>query len=438
MANWNSWMMRAVPGTAAFLLVFSFGCQAKRVAPATQPTAIDFTAPLPEGQMALQKISPGEYPDFSKALGRMNTADLKRAVNNSLAYLARRSSQKKYPYLDIDHARAVASLRAFSALLDSGVLSQSPAEFNQEIADTFEVYRSIGAPSPNGSGYTGKVLFTGYFTPTYDASLTRGGSYQWPIYKRPADLVSDESGDVAHKSMPDGTLAPYPDRKEVESGLLAGQELARVTSRWNAYVITVQGSARLRLPDGRILEVGYAGSNGREYVSPGQQMVADGVISRRDLSFETMRRYFAEHPEAMDKYLWLNPRTVFFANRPGGPFGSLNVPVTAFATIATDKAVYPPAMVAFLSVPIPAASAGMMPQGNGSASMENNYSGFMLDQDRGGAIRSAGRTDIYMGIGQSAEQVSGHQLDAGSLYYIAVKPGLMEKYSGRIASGGID
>jgi membrane-bound lytic murein transglycosylase A len=289
------------------------------------------------------------------------------------------------------------------------------------IADRFEVYQSIGAPDPQGSGYTGRVLFTGYFTPTYDASLAPGGAYQWPIYKRPADLVSDESGDTAYRKAADGSVTPYPTRQEIESGLLAGQELAWVTSRWNAYVITVQGSARLRLADGKIMEVGYAGSNGREYGSPGMKMVADGVIARNELSFETMRRYFQAHTEAMNQYLWLNQRTVFFSERPGGPFGALNVPVTSFATIATDKAVYPPAMVAFLSVPLPAAALQKLPAAGASIGSSSQLDAFMLDQDRGGAIRSAGRCDIYMGIGQSAEKMSGHQLNAGSLYYLAVK-----------------
>jgi membrane-bound lytic murein transglycosylase A len=396
-------------------------------APKPRPTAqqaIDFTQPLPDGQLALRKISPAEYPDFSKSLGRTNLANLRQSVQNSLAYLSRPSSQTKYPYLDITHDRAVASLQAMLALIDGGGFAQPAAQFNQMIADRFEVYQSIGAPRPDGSGYTNKVLFTGYFTPTYNASLTRGGEFQFPIYKRPADLVSDESGDTAYRKLPNGTTGPYPTRQEIESGLLAGQELAWVTSRWNAYVITVQGSARLRLPDGRIMEVGYAGNNGREYTSPGLRMVADGVIDRKDLSFETMRRYFDWHPDAMDRYLWLNQRTVFFTERPGGPFGALNVPVTAFATIATDKAVYPPAMPAFLSVPIPATAMQSLPAGSsaGTSMSGSSLDTFMLDQDRGGAIRSAGRCDIYMGIGQSAEQMSGHQLSAGALYYLAAKP----------------
>ena len=213
--------------------------------------------------------------------------------------------------------------------------------------------------------------------------------------------------------------SPYFTRQEIESGALAGNELVWLANRWNAYVITVQGSARLRLTDGRIMEVGYAGINGYPYppVSPGQQMIADGVIAKQDLSLETMRRYFDAHPESMDKYLWLNPRTVFFTEVHGGPYGSLNVPVTRLASIATDKDVYPPAMVAFLSVPIPAMDDAF--PGGAPMSSQREFAGFLLDQDRGGAIRSAGRCDIYMGIGDRAGQTAGHQLNPGALYYLA-------------------
>jgi membrane-bound lytic murein transglycosylase A len=137
-------------------------------------------------------------------------------------------------------------------------------------------------------------------------------------------------------------------------------------------------------------------------------MVADGIIAKEQRTLQGMGRYFAEHPEAMDRYLLLNPRTTFFAERPGGPFGKLNVPVTAFATLATDKQVYPRAMPAYV---VTAESRGRL----------------MLDQDAGGAIRSAGRADIYMGVGDAAEQMAGRQMSVGQLYYLAIKPAYVRK-----------
>jgi membrane-bound lytic murein transglycosylase A len=251
--------------------------------------------------------------------------------------------------------------------------------------------------------------------------MTRGGPYQWPLYKRPADLISDPlTGDVKGRRTPDGTIVPYYTRAQIEAGALAGQELCWLTSRWEAYVVTVQGSGRLRLPDGSIYEVGYAGHNGYDYVSVGQRMVTDGLIPADQVSLKTLGAYFDAHPQDMDKYLSTNPRTVFFEERPGGPWGSLNEPVTALATIATDKEqhdIYPRAMPAFLNVAL------TMPDGTPAPA-----NGFYLDQDTGGAIRAAGRCDIYMGIGQSAEDLAGRELNEGQLYYIAVKPEQVDQW----------
>jgi membrane-bound lytic murein transglycosylase A len=268
------------------------------------------------------------------------------------------------------------------------------------------VYQSIGAPDPNTGNYTGDVLFTGYFTPTYDASPVRTGAFQWPLYKRPADLVTDAEGEHANRKMPDGSLAPAYTREQIEQQhVLDGEEFVWLPDRFAAYIITVQGSARLRMPDGSVLEVGYNGNNGYPYVGIGKQMVVDGVITHDQLSLQGMKNYFARHPEAMDHYLPMNARTVFFTERKGGPFGSLNQPVTPFATVATDKTIFPRAMPVFVVAPLPT------PQGM------TNFRGLMFDQDTGGAIRAAGRCDIYMGLGDQA----GRELNVGQLYYLAVK-----------------
>jgi membrane-bound lytic murein transglycosylase A len=405
-------LLGAVTGT--------LGCQKKKPPAAKAVAALNFTQELPPGQMALEKIAPGQYPDF--AVSGDDLPRVRDAVRHSLTYIHSPSSRQHYPYLDITHERAVATLERLAALLD-GLSGQPPRgadgriDLNAAVRDEFEVYKSIGAPKPDNSGYSGQVLFTGYFTPIYEASLTRQGPYQWPLYKRPADLVGGQVGPdgnpaPAQRQTPAG-LVPYPTRQEIEQGgLLQGQELVWLTDRWQAYVITVQGSARLRLPDERVVEVGYAGTNGQPYVSPGRRMVDEGAIRKEDLSLKTMGQYFAAHPEAMDRYLWLNPRTTFFTFTSGGPFGSLGVPVTPLATIATDKSVYPRGMPAFLVVPIP----------NASGSGTHPFRGLMLDQDTGGAIRAAGRCDIYMGVGPAAEQLAGRQLETGELYYLAIKP----------------
>ncbi len=403
----------------ALAMMVSGAACAKKKPPAP---VIDFSRSLPPGQVALRKITPDQYPDFSPAFSNANLVAVDASIGHSLDYLSRASSRGYFPYLDIDHPRAVATLVKLREMVKrelSGART-SPSALNAEIAANFEVYKSVGAPDPAG-GYTERVLFTGYYTPILEASLTREGPYQYPLYKRPDDLASDPiTGQVFGRQMPDGSTQPYPDRAQIErSNLLAGQELVWLKDRFDAYIVHIQGSGKLRLPDGRIMDVGYAGNNGHAPVSVALELVKDGHISRDQLNLTTIRRFFRENPQMMDRYLPRNPRFVFFAESKGGPYGSLNVPVTPFASIATDKSVYPRAMPAFLSVPVPMGNAGMM----------TNFRGFMLDQDTGGAIRAPGRTDIYMGVGEQAERMAGYQLHEGELYYLAIKPDLVEQYT---------
>ena len=385
----------------------------------------DFNAPLPDGEVALRKLSPEEYPDFSKNM--TNPDDLMRSCDMSIKYLQAGSSQPYYPYLTISHDCAIASVNALKAIVANQKAHPDPVYLNGIICQMFDVYKSKGAPNPPDEkpGYTEKVLFTGYFTPIYDASLTREGAYQYPLYKKPVDLVVDAATNEPRGRQTSAGLVPYYTRQQIEStNVLAGQELCYVKSRWEAYVITIQGSAKLKLPDGQAMEIGWDGYNGYDYVSPGEAMVADGVIKKDQHSSRGIKDYFQQNPGAMDKYLWKNNRYVFFKQTSGGPYGSLGVPVTPHASIAVDKKhdpkrnIYPRAMPAFLAVPIPVNETGVT----------TDYRGFMLDQDTGGAIRAAGRCDIYMGIGEQAEKVAGQQLHEGELYYIALKEKYIAQY----------
>ena len=368
------------------LVALLAGCQAK----APPPPAVDYAKPLPPHTLALRKLTPAEYPDFAPAATAVNRDGVLAAIDHSLTYLARPGSAAAFPYGEISHDRAVDTLRELKRLL--GGVTDGPT-FDMAVRARFEVYQSLGGTGPDGQP-TGQVLFTGYCTPIYPAARERGGRYQFPIYKLPPDP------------------GQYARRQIEHDGVLAGGELLWLADRFDAYVVTIQGSARLRLPDGTLIDVGYAGSNGKPYVSPGRQMVADGVIAAEGLNLPALRAYFAAHPAAMDKYLLLNDRTVYFTETHGDPVGKLNVPVTPLASIATDKSVFPAAMPAFLDVGLVAADGGV-----------DRFQGLMLDQDTGGGIRAAGRADIYMGIGPDAERRAGRQLQVGKLYYLAVRPG---------------
>jgi hypothetical protein len=95
------------------------GCAHQPPAAPMAKKPVNYAAPLPPGQMALRKIAPNEYPDFSDAIRFADFGALKLSTQYSLQWLARPSSQRAYPYLDITHDRAVASLNAFLDLLQT-------------------------------------------------------------------------------------------------------------------------------------------------------------------------------------------------------------------------------------------------------------------------------------------------------------------------------
>ena len=370
----------------------------------------DYSGQLPDGEMALVKIDPSQYPDFSEAFAQRK--GLEQAARYSLEYLAKPSSQQFFPYLDVTHDRAVVSIEA---LIDVINTAQSGDELNQMICDRFEVYQSRGAPQRQETGtvYTGKVLFTGYYRPIFDARMKPDAEFRYPLFKRPDDLALNPATGVYGNA----SGGAYLKRPDIEHGALAGKglELCYLSDRFETYIVTVQGSGRLRMADGSFLDIGYHGDNGREYKSVGQYLVDNGLISANELSLQGLIRFFKENPQQLDPALAVNPRYVFFTPRTGGPYGSLNVPVTPFRSIATDKEVYPRACTAFLVTNVPARS------GSG-AIRQYAYRGFAMDQDTGGAIRAAGRCDFFLGTGPEVGELAGRTFSTGKLYYIFVKP----------------
>ncbi len=354
----------------------------------------DYTRQLPEGELALRKITdPAQIPDYTRACSDL--AGLLEAINNSLHFLAKPSSKKYYPYGDISHDRAVKTLLELKKLVASGM---TPQQLNKALREQFDTYISVGCDNQ------GTVLFTGYYTPIFEGSLTRTDRFKYPLYKSPANLVKDPEGTVLGQRGPDGNIGKLPGRKEIQdSNLLEGLELIWLADAFEVYIVHVQGSAKIRLPDGKLEAIGYDAHNGWDYESIVPKMIADGKFSTKNINLKTMIDYFKAHPDEVDTYVNSNPRYVFFKKEPGEPRGSINEPVTPFRTIATDKSIYPRAMFAYAAVDL------------------QRPVGFALDQDTGGAIRAAGRCDVYKGVGEKAGELAGGTYREGQLYYLFIK-----------------
>jgi membrane-bound lytic murein transglycosylase A len=374
------------------------GCQKPKQ---TQP---DYNRPLRPGELALQKVTdPADWPNLERAFA---TADerLVTALDRSVEWFTAPSAREHYPVAGVDFNRARASTYALRQLV---VEADTPQGFHRRVREQFDCYRSVG--------YDGmaSVLYTGYFTPIFRGSRTQTDACGDPLYAKPDDLAIDPlTGEVLGRKTPSGH-EPYPARAELEnSGELSGLEIVYVPSRLDQYIIHVNGSAKIELPDGSSMRVGYAGSNGREYTGLGATLIEEGVLAAERVSLAAIRAHFADKPDELERYIHRNDRFIFFREYERGdwPAGSLGLEVTAGRSLATDKQVFPRACPVVASVAEVPTEAG-----------RTSWTRLMVDQDTGGAIRAAGRADIYFGIGAAAERRAGRQFSVGRLDYLLLK-----------------
>jgi membrane-bound lytic murein transglycosylase A len=235
------------------------------------------------------------------------------------------------------------------------------------------------------------MLFTGYFEPELPGSRIRGDAYQYPIYAVPDDLVPGE---------------PYYTRRQIEEDRpLQGQglELAWLIDPVDLFFLQVQGSGRIRLPDGTVMRVGYGAKNGREYSSIGMKLVERGVFAEHEVSAAVIRNWVAQNREEGRALLWENESYVFFrevSEVPAdlGPLGAMNRSITPHRSIAVDPEFVP------LGAPVWIAKEGAGP-----------INRLMVAQDTGSAIKGAQRADIFFGTGEQAGLEAGQIKDGGRM-----------------------
>ncbi len=336
------------------------------------------------------EISQQKAPELVDDLFERDRISLLNAIDNSLKFI--RTAHKRYPVEGISRDRVEKSLLRFRQLVQT---SPTALELDNAVKKEFDFYQSIGLDRK------GTVQFTGYYEAVYSASRIRTEVYKYPIYQLPANFSS--------------WRRPHPTRAELENGeRLQGLELAWLSDRFQAFLIHVQGSARLQLSDGKILSVGYAGKTDQAYVSVGKELVKDGKMKLEEVTLQSLTSYFQANPQDLKKYLQRNPSFVFFRETFMSPAtGSLGVPVTAERSIATDKSLMPPGAIAIISTTIPVVENGKL--------VPRRIRRFVLDQDTGGAIRGAGRVDIFMGTGEVAKDRAGLINSDGQLFYLILK-----------------
>jgi membrane-bound lytic murein transglycosylase A len=412
--------IRIVTVILVSLLTLLTGCQSAKPQPQADagPTLEQYATPLPPGQSALRLVTdPSRWPDITRAYANHDVF-LSRAIDESRRWFEAPSSTQFFPFGGVTHDQARASLIAMQDLLDQNL---TPESFRAEFTRLFDCYTSVGY---NGMG---TVLFTGYYAPVFNAGRERTAQFTHPLYTRPDDLVTDPvTGNPQGRRVGEAGLEPYATRREIEqSNMFAGRELVWLPDALSAYIIHVNGSAKLRMPDGSFMYVGYAGKTDRPYASLGQELVRRGILNKGGVTLSAIRQAFRSDPRAVQDAMYVNENYVFFTEYSGSawPAGSLGVRVTQETSLATDKAIYP--------------RGGLVLVDTRAVTFNydtRNFLRFMLDQDTGGAIQAPGRADIFMGIGPSAEILAGGQYAEGRLYYFFLKPQFVPQYAPPAAS----
>lgn len=364
----------------------------------------------------LSQTPVGDFPVFRDDLDRDS---LHRAIHRSLEFVQRLPRDRtvgdwprKFTAREVKE-----SLLAFLNLLGRW---DRPKTLAQEIRSHFEIFESASDPAE------GDALFTGYYQVVIDGSLKETEAYRFPLYRKPGDLIEAEQVTLKPKAMAERVVGrldgeqfvPYFARHEIDAlGSLKGKgyEIAWVKDPVELFFLHIQGSGLLRLEDGRLLHVNYAGSNGRPYKSIGKPLIDSGKIPAQELSMARLRRYLGEHLDERDALLAHNESYVFFRFVPEGPLGGLGVPLTPGRSIATDARLYPKGALAFIASREPILDA------EGNLAGWRPFSRFVLNQDTGSAIRGAGRVDLYFGSGEEAGARAGYMKSAGKLYFLMKK-----------------
>ena len=357
---------------------------------------VDYDRQLAPGEQALVEVSPTELPRIN--LNHSQRQSLQQGIKRSLAYLATPTAERKYPIAGVTRQQVIQGLKQLDQLLTAQASNQ---EIQQSLERDFRVLRSVGYDG------RGSVLFTGYYTPIFEARRQPNATYRFPVYRRPASLVTEPGRtDAAWIKQRGGQ--PFPSRAEIE------QTVHIADQRWSIYPAPLMLISFMfrDLPNyvsltahSLISALTERTGNPTHHCDKCYLMINISPVNAQ--AYPAIRELYRQQPYLVEDYMRRNPRFIFFTETTGGPFGSIGQEVTTNISIATDKDIFPPGALCLTHCHI-----GHDRQATVA---------LRLDQDTGGAIKAPGRCDLYMGVGDAAEQQAGIQLSSGALYYLVAR-----------------
>ncbi|MGD2088115.1 MAG: murein transglycosylase A [Candidatus Aminicenantes bacterium] len=368
-------------------------------------------------------------PEISDAA---DVESLVRAIDYSLTYFDRieketgtecpQSTMVSFGKEQVPAVHIKESLLDFKAQLKRYGLTR---EFFQYVSQNYRFYQSAAQE---------EVLFTGYFEADLKGSLAPSEVYRYPLYRRPGDLYRVDlssfslQGIIKYKGLPrtlrgrlsadNRTIVPYYTREEIDCRQkLAGNdlEIVWIDDPIDVFFLHIQGSGMVTLDNGETLRVNYDESNGHPYYAIGRYLVQQEILTLENVSMQSIREYLEKHPEKMEEIFITNPSYVFFRVVDDGPMGAIGVPVTAFRSIATDGYLFPKGALCYVETQLPVFD------NRDRITGWQAYSGFVLNQDTGGAICGPGRVDLFTGYGKKSKLIAGHLKQYGTFYFLIKK-----------------
>jgi membrane-bound lytic murein transglycosylase A len=261
-------------------------------------------------------------------------------------------------------------------------------------------------------------LLTGYYEPIVDGSRTPSAEFSVPLHRRPSNLIFSgrrqnaatfpNRGKVG-RQLGRRKIVPYYDRGEIENGALDGRglEICWLKDPIEAFFIHIQGSARVRLPDGKVLRVNYDGHNGHSFTPVGRTLIERNLVPREEMSMDRIRQWMQTNPEEAKELRRQNKSYVFFRvtelSEQDEAVGGQGVPLTAVRSIAVDRVLHVYGTPFFIEADLPIAT----------LAPTTKFRRLMIAQDTGSAIVGPARADLYFGAGEEAGRVSGRMRHQG-------------------------
>jgi len=297
--------------------------------------------------------------------------------------------------------------KRYKKLKDICIKAQNTINPKEFFLENFTPYKLIGNDGKE------QGLITGYYEPILNGSLIKTKAYQYPIYKKPKDLLIIDLSDayselkdyrLRGKLIGDKVIA-YDSRKDIESGKNTNLEpICYIDSKIDLFFLQIQGSGKVKLQNGTIINVGYAAQNGRSYYAIGKKLIEDEHIKKEDISLQTIKAWLEKNPERIDEILNLNESYIFFQKSEKTATGSLGVELVGGRNLAVDPKFIPLGFPVFIDTTNPIDKTPIQR--------------LMVAADTGGAIKGEIRADFFFGNGNQAKELAGKMKQKGSLYIL--------------------